>query len=226
MRGDAVKRRHKVVIVDDHPIVREGFARLLSGEEDLLVVGTAEDAAGALELVEAEKPDLILLDLALKGSNGLELIKDLRVRNPDTAILVVTLHDESIFAERALKAGARGFITKAEATETVLDAIREVLNGEIYTNRRIRTQIMETIASRRRSLSADGVHALSDRELEVFQEIGEGSGTREIAAKLGLSVKTIETYRAHIKTKLGIRDAAELSKWAVEWNIRNRGSAF
>ena len=226
MRGDAVKRRRKVVIVDDHPIVREGFVRLLSGEEDLLVVGTAEDAAGALELVDAEKPDLILLDLALKGSNGLELIKDLRVRNPDTAILVVTLHDESIFAERALKAGARGFITKAEATETVLDAIREVLNGEIYTSRRIRTQIMETIASRRRSLSADGVQALSDRELEVFQEIGEGSGTREIAAKLGLSVKTIETYRAHIKTKLGIRDAAELSKWAVEWNIRNRGSAF
>ena len=211
--------KKRIVIIDDHPIVRQGFAQLINQEDDLTVIGEAEDAAGAMDLVEREHPDLALVDLSLKNSNGIELIKNLSRLYSSLLMLVISLHDESVYAERALRAGARGFIMKAEATESVMTAIRQVLRGEIYLSDTMRNHMLKNMAAGSRS-GEDPTQLLSDREFEVFQSIAKGESTREIAARLYLSVKTIETYKSHLKQKLDLRNSTELMQYAVEWNLR------
>lgn len=212
--------KKRIVIVDDHPIIRQGFAQLINQEEDLAVIGEAEDAPGAVELIEETKPDLALVDLSLKNSNGIELIKDLGKIQPELKVLVISLHDESVYAERALRAGARGFIMKAEATESVMTAIRMVLRGEIYLSEKMRNHLLSSMTGGGSSRALSPTELLSDRELEVFQAIGRGASTREIAESLCLSVKTIETYKSHLKQKLDLKNSTELMQVAVEWHLK------
>jgi DNA-binding NarL/FixJ family response regulator len=211
--------KKRILIVDDHPIVRQGFTLLLNQEPDLIVCGEAEEPRQALELAAAVDPELVLVDISLKESNGIELIKDLRARFPSLPILVVSLHDENVYAERTLRAGAKGFVMKAEPTEVLLQAIRTVLSGELYLSKRMRTKMLDRMFSSARSGDVSPVDALSDRELEVFQLIGEGLGTRTIADRLSLSVKTVETHKSRIKTKLHLRDGTELIQYAVKWAL-------
>ncbi|HAK46654.1 MAG TPA: DNA-binding response regulator [Spirochaeta sp.] len=209
----------KIVIVDDHPIVREGFRKLIDSEEDFNVVGTAETAVEAVELIKSEKPDLAMVDLSLKESSGIELIKDLQVICPDVRVLVVSLHDEEIYAERVLRAGAKGFIMKAEAVDDIITAVRKVAGGEIYLSSKMQSRMLEIMTSGRNAANLNPIDILSDRELEVFQMIGNGVKTRIIAEQLKLSVKTIETYKSHLKIKLQLKDSVELIQRAVEWQM-------
>ena len=211
----------KVVIIDDHPIVRQGFVLLINQEEDLEVVGEAEDCNGAMSVIREKKPDLALVDLSLRNSNGLELIKDLKVIHPELLVLVVSLHDEDVYAERALRAGAKGFIMKAEAIDSVMVAIREVLGGGVYLSDSMHNKILNNLSGASPSNRTNIMEILSDREFEVFQLIGNGLNTRNIAEKLNLSVKTIETYKSHLKNKLRLQDATEMIQFAVEWVVRN-----
>jgi DNA-binding NarL/FixJ family response regulator len=216
-----VKKR--IVIVDDHPIVRQGFVQLINQQPDLTVIGEAEDAPEALGLILETTPDISLVDLSLKNSSGLELIKDLCRRIPDMPILVVSLHDEDVYAERVLRAGAKGFIMKAEATENVMTAIRQVLGGGIYLSQRMRTKLLEKLTTGvSYQDSGTPVEQLSDREFEVFQLIGKGMKTSAIADTLNLSIKTIETYRSHLKIKLNLKDSTALMQTAVEWTLKNK----
>jgi len=202
-RKDGTHETRTVLIVDDHPIVRQGLAQLIEQERDLHVCGQAEDAHEAMQAIRTLKP--------------MELIKDLKVRHADLPILTLSMHDESVYAERSLRAGARGYIMKQEATEKVITAIRRVLAGEVYVSDTVATRMVSRLAAGAGAASASPLESLSDRELEVFRLIGEGNGTRQVAEKLHLSVKTIETYRAHIKEKLGFKDANELFRAAIEW---------
>lgn len=208
--------RRRILIVDDHPLVRERLAEIINREPDLVVCGEAEDRHEALEAIAARSPDLVLVDLTLKSSDGLELIKDIRSRQPKMLMLVVSMHDESLYAERTIRAGARGYITKQEATRNILVAIRRVLAGHIYLNERISTQIISRLATPR-AASDSPAELLADRELQVFELTGRGLNTRQIAARLHIGVKTVETYRARIRVKLGILDAAELLQQAIAW---------
>lgn len=209
-----------IVIVDDHPIVREGFAKLINHEADLNVAGTAETAMEAMEMIQKENPDVVMLDLSLKESSGIELIKDLQVICPEVRILVVSLHDEEIYAERVLRAGAKGFIMKAEAVDDIITAVKKVASGEIYLSSKMQSKMIETMTSGRKKNNMNPIDILSDRELEVFQMIGEGLKTKNIAEKLKLSIKTIETYKSHLKLKLQIKDGIELIQRAVEWEMK------
>ncbi len=215
--------KKRIVIVDDHPIVRQGFVQLINQQPDLTVIGEAEDAPEALGLILETTPDISLVDLSLKNSSGLELIKDLCRRIPDMPILVVSLHDEDVYAERVLRAGAKGFIMKAEATENVMTAIRQVLGGGIYLSQRMRTKLLEKLTTGvSYQDSGTPVEQLSDREFEVFQLIGKGMKTSAIADTLNLSIKTIETYRSHLKIKLNLKDSTALMQTAVEWTLKNK----
>lgn len=215
--------KKRIIIIDDHPIVRKGFAQLINRETDLQVVGEAEDQSSAQPIVEDEKPDLALVDLSLKDSDGLELIKNFTVLFPELKTLVISLHDERVYAERALRAGARGYIMKSEATENVMTAIRQVLHGGIYLSGDMQARMLEQFTGKHRSEEQQTpVDVLSDREFEVFRLIGEGLSTRSIAERLNLSIKTIETYRSHLKNKLGLDSSTELIQRAVEWNLLQR----
>jgi len=208
----------RVVLVDDHPLVRERLAELINREADLEVAGEAEDRHQALELIEGTRPQLAIVDLSLKSSLGLELIKDLQVRHPDLPVLVVSMQDESVYAERCLRAGARGYITKQEASRRVMQAIRRVLEGGIHVSEAVAHQMLSRSVGRgARQDPASPVSRLADRELQVFELIGKGHSTRQIGDLLGLDIKTIETYRARIKDKLDIRDAPELLQRAIAW---------
>lgn len=209
---------HSVLIVEDHAIVREGLTRLIDDEADLDVVGTAVDHGSALELVTATRPDVAIVDLSLGSQSGLELIKAIGGVDPRVAILVLSMHDDAVFAERALRAGARGYVNKREATEVLVKAVRRVVAGEVWLSARARTLVLESVISRdwRRSLSRGGGR-LSDRELEVLNLLGAGIGTREIARRLVVSVKTVESHRAHLKEKLGLRTSNELVAYAARW---------
>ncbi|MDC7227052.1 MAG: response regulator transcription factor [Spirochaetales bacterium] len=209
-----------VVIVDDHPIVREGFKKLIDGEDDFNVVGTAETAADAVDIITSTKPDIAMVDLSLKESSGIELIKDLVVICPDVRILVVSLHDEDIYAERVLRAGAKGFIMKAEAVDDIITAVRKVAAGEIYLSPGMQSKMIEIMTSGRKNTNLNPINILSDRELEVFQLIGQGVKTKNIAEQLKLSVKTIETYKSHLKLKLQLKDGIELIQRAIEWEMK------
>ena len=206
-----------ILIVDDHPIVRQGLVLLINQEKDLEVCGQAEDAHEAMQAIRQLSPDMVIVDLSLKDTSGMELIKDLKIQHPDLPVLTLSMYDEAVYGERALRAGARGYVMKQEATGKVVTAIRRVLAGEVYVSDGMAAKMVSKFvggAARRASSPAD---ALSDRELEVFRMIGEGFGTREMADKLHLSIKTIETYRAHIKDKLGLEDANELLRTAIRW---------
>jgi DNA-binding NarL/FixJ family response regulator len=211
------RSKHSVLIVDDHPVVRQGLAQLINQEKDLEVRGYAEDAHQAMQTIKDIRPDMVIVDISLKDTSGMDLIKDMKIQYPNLPILILSMHDESLYAERALRAGAKGYIMKHEATERVITAIRRVLAGEIYVSDTMAAKMVSKLASGVAPQSASPVECLSDRELEVFRLIGEGHKTRNVADKLHLSVKTIETYRAHIKEKLGFKDGNELFRFAVEW---------
>lgn len=207
----------RILIVDDHPMMRTGLAQLIGNEPDLMVAAEADTAGQAIDLVAKLKFDLALLDISLPDKNGLELIKDLRSLRPELAILVVSMHDEMIYAERVLRAGGRGYIMKQEGGQKFLKAIRQVLAGQIYVSENMSSRIMEMFSGRQPEHSSSPVQKLSDREFEVFQLVGSGVGTRAIAEQLHLSVKTVEVHRANIKSKLGLKSATELMRFAVRW---------
>ncbi|MHC4617292.1 MAG: response regulator transcription factor [Planctomycetota bacterium] len=207
----------KILIVDDHPIVRQGLGELINQEEDLSVCGQAEDAPAALKIIKQLGPDLAVVDISLKETSGMELIKDIRSQHPNLPVLALSMHDESLFAERALRAGAKGYIMKAEATENVVTAIRKVLKGELYLSDKMQDKIVRKLVGEKPGPGASAIDSLSDRELEVFLFIGQGYGTRQIADRLYLSVKTIETYRAHLKDKLDLANSPELLQYAIQW---------
>jgi DNA-binding NarL/FixJ family response regulator len=207
----------KILIVDDHPILRKGLGMVIDQEQDLAVIGEAEDVQGALEMIDSLKPDLVIVDVALPGVDGIELIKTMKLKYRDLPALVVSMHDESLFAERALRAGARGYIMKQEAVEKVLVAIRKVLGGEIFVSDRTTTKMIETLISGDTKGMSTPLDLLSNREMTVFRLIGQGFKTSQIADNLHLSVKTIESYRSHIKEKLKIPTGTDLMKYAIQW---------
>ena len=209
--------KRRVLVVDDHPIVRQGLALMIDQEPDLEVCGEAEEAASALAAIAATRPDIVLLDISLPGPDGIEVLKSIRATDPTLPVLVLSMHDESVYAERALRAGANGYIMKQEATENVLVALRRILRRELYVSDRIASAMLRQIASG--AGRPDPMARLSDRELEVFRLIGEGHGTRRIAEELHLSVKTVESYQAHIKDKLGLHGSRDLVHRAIEWRL-------
>lgn len=210
------KIKLRVLLVDDHPLVRERLTEILNREPDLEVCGEAEDRHQAISQIERGSPDLAIVDLTLKNSDGLELIKDIHSRWPDLLALVVSMHDESLYAERVIRAGARGYITKQEATRNILQAVRTVIEGGIYLNQKMATQMIDRFTSSR-PLTVPSVQLLADRELQVFELTGRGLNTRQISQRLHIGVKTVETYRARIREKLKLKEPAELLKHAIAW---------
>jgi DNA-binding NarL/FixJ family response regulator len=206
-----------VLIVDDHPMMRQGLAQLIDNEPDLKVIAEADTGGQGLDIVVKEKLDLAVLDISLPDRNGLELIKDIRSVKPELPVLIISMHDEALYAERVLRAGARGYIMKQEGGHKLLQAIRQVLTGQIYVSEKMSARILETFSGRKSEQSASPVAKLSDREFEVFQLIGQGKGTKEIAQHLNLSVKTVEVHRAKIKEKLSLLTATDLVRYAVRW---------
>jgi DNA-binding NarL/FixJ family response regulator len=213
----------KIVIVDDHPIVREGLAELINTKPDLAVCGEADNAADALSVIEKTRPDVAIVDLALKDSDGLDLIKDVRVRFPKVSILVLSMRDETFYAERVLRAGAQGYITKEEATANVIEGIRKVLSGGVYMSQNMAAKMLGRLLPGRRDTGSTPVERLTDRELQVLELVGTGLTTTEAAGRLHLSVKTIESYRERIKEKLGLDSASDLLKFAIKWAHRKQG---
>jgi DNA-binding NarL/FixJ family response regulator len=216
----ARQKRARILLVDDHPLVRERLAEVINREADLIVSGEVEDRQEALDAILAKPPDLVIVDLTLKNSDGLELIKDIRVRWPRLRMLVVSMHDESLYAERVIRAGARGYITKQEATRNILLAIRRVLAGSVYLNEKIAERILLRLTEHADSVTATPAELLADRELQVFELTGRGLSTHEIASRLNISVKTVETYRARVKEKLKLKDASELLQLAISFARR------
>jgi DNA-binding NarL/FixJ family response regulator len=214
--------KRTVLVVDDHPLMRQGLALLINQQQDLHVCGEAEEAQAALLAIAQLRPDIMILDISLKGPDGIEILKNIRATDPDLPVLVLSMHDEAIYAERALRARANGYIMKQEATEKVLVAVRRILSGEIYVSDRIANRMLRHYITGASTLRNSSIADLSDRELEVFRLIGEGHGTRQIAEELHLSVKTVESYQAHIKEKLSLRSARELMQHAIQWNMNEK----
>lgn len=213
MRNSAIR----ILVVEDHPIVRERLAEVIHREPDLVVCGEAEDHHQAVDLVDTTHPDLAIIDLTLKQSHGLDLIKDLRVGHPALPVLVFSMHDEALHAEQAVRAGARGYISKQEATSRLIKAIRTVLDGQIYLGPKLTAHLASRLTDRPRSAVGCSVDLLTSRELLVFELLGQGLGTRQIGQRLHLHMSTVETYRARIKDKLGLRDANDLLQHAIRW---------
>ena len=207
----------KILIVDDHPLMRKGLALTLNAEPDLNVCSQVADAEEAMSALDEYDPDLAIVDISLPGMSGLELIKHMQALRPEMHSLVVSRHDEALYAERAIRAGARGYVMKLEADDMIVKAVRRVLNGGIYVSEEINERLLLGLAAGRQELAQSPLEVLSDRELEVFELTGRGLGTREIAERLHLSVKTVESYRARIKDKLNLKTAAELMQHAVQW---------
>jgi len=211
----ATKRR--LFLVEDHPVTREGFAQLINYQPDLEVCGQAGTAAKAITGIEELAPDLAIVDISLTESNGLELIKQLKSRCPSLPVLVLSTHDEALYAQRAVRAGARGYVMKQAPTREVMNAIRTVLGGDLYLSDPMRSRLVREHLDGSKGERVTEVEGLSDRELEIFDLIGHGDTTRRIATKLHVSVSTVETHRAHIKEKLSLHNAVELVRRAVEW---------
>jgi DNA-binding NarL/FixJ family response regulator len=205
----------RILIVDDHPMMRDGLRQLIAKEPDLEVCGEADDAPGALAQAEILKPDIALIDMTLRASNGLELIKDLQLRLPNTSVLVLSMHDETLYAERVLRAGGRGYIMKQEGGKKIIEGIRQVANGRTYVSEAISAKILDSFSGPTGGKSA--VETLTDREFEVFKLIGEGLSTKDMAQKIRVSVKTIEVHRVNIKEKLNTPTAPDLIRFAVRW---------
>ena len=211
------KPKTKVLLVDDHPVLRRGLSQLINQESDMTVCGEAEDAPKAFEAVGQLEPDVVVVDVSLKGSNGIELLKNLKARYPNLPVLVLSMHDESLYAERALRAGGLGYIMKDEAFEQVLVAIRQVLKGDIFLSEKMKSRMLHQVAFGKGKVVNSLIEKLTDRELEVFRLIGQGHGTRQIAEELHLSVRTVEAYREYIKEKLNLKNATELVQHAFHW---------
>jgi len=206
----------RVLVVDDHPIVRQGFAQLVSAEPDIVVCGQAADARGALEEL-ASAPDVIIVDVSLGASNGIDLTRDIKERLPRAAVLVVSMHDELLYAERALRAGASGYVMKHEATDAIVRAIRTVAAGGMFVSEPVSMRLMQIWVANGAPRDGSPLDALSDRELQVLELMGRGLGTREIAELLHISIKTVESYRARLKEKMNLRSGIELMRFAIRW---------
>ena len=211
-----------VLVVDDHPLMRQGLALLINQQHDMQVCGEAEEAQAALQAIARLRPDIMILDISLKGPDGIEILKNIRATDPALPVLVLSMHDEAIYAERALRARANGYIMKQEATEKVLVAVRRILSGEVYLSERMSNKMLQQYIGGAPNMIQSRIASLSDRELEVFRRIGEGRATREIAEELHLSIKTVETYQAHIKEKLALRSGRELIQHAIQWKINEK----
>jgi len=209
--------RARILIVDDHPLVRSGLKLLIDCEPDLAVCGEAANANEAMRLLESQNPDLLIVDLSLKESSGLELIKRIKARSPEAKMLVSSMFEEALYAERVLSAGALGFVHKQEGMERVIEAIRCVLSGRVWLSSAMSERMLRRMTVSQPATSQSPVHTLSDRELEVFEQIGRGRATKDIARQLHLSIKTVETHREKIKAKLGLKSAAELNRAAFQW---------
>ncbi len=216
-KSDFSRDEIKVFIVEDHPIFRSGLAQLIENESGMGVCGESEEHLDALNRIKKIKPDLVIVDLSLKDSSGMELIKDLKLYMPDVKILTISMHDENIYAERVLRSGAKGYIMKQEAPETIITAIRQVMNGRVYVSENIQLQMLNKFVDGKDSHQSSPLDLLSDRELEVFELIGNGFSTRQISDKLHISIKTVENHRAHIKDKLNISNSIELIRQATIW---------
>lgn len=227
-REDRLSRdKRKVLVVDDHPIVREGLADLINKEEDLVVCGCAEDIPQTLKAIRKAPPDVVTVDISLEGASGLELIKEIKTQFPNLPVLALSMHQEALYAERALRAGAQGYITKHEATKKVIVALREVLGGQLYLNDRMKEKLLYNLVGGRPSEGGlSPTKRLTDRELEVFSLLGQGQATRQIAERLCLSVKTVETYRSRIKEKLGLSSGTELLRCAFQWSNTQDGKQY
>ena len=207
----------RILIVDDHPMMREGVKQRINRESDMMVCAESASAAEALDAIPQQGPEMVVVDIAMAGKNGIELIKDLKVRHPRLPVIVLSVYDESLYAERALWAGARGYVMKQESADALVQAIRRVRTGQVFVSERLSAKILNRIAGRRSEETASPIDELSDRELEVFQLIGDGYGAREIAAKLHLSAKTIATHTEHIKRKLSLSNTRALTRFAIHW---------
>ena len=218
----SISTKSKIFIIDSHPIVRQGMSQLINKENDLKLCGEAGDIINALSSIKKLKPDIIVVDLSLGPASGLKIIEELCRQNPLLSVLILSMHDEALYAERCLRAGAKGYIMKEEPPEMLLDAIRVILNGEIYISSKLGPKLINKLLLKNSVVSSSTIDSLSNRELEVFQFVGQGIKTRDIADSLNLSIKTIETYIAHIKKKMGFKSSRELFLYAVQWSITNR----
>jgi DNA-binding NarL/FixJ family response regulator len=221
MVKSGIRTKQSIFIVDDHPIVREGLAMLINQERDLQVCGDAGDAQQALSKIAKNRPDAVIVDITLGRNSGLRLIEDLSQSYPDIPVLTLSMHDESIYAERCLMAGAKGYIMKQEPPEKMIAALRKVLGGDIYISENISAKLLQKMVSGKSAATLSPIELLSNRELEVFQLIGQGVKTRKIAEQLNLSIKTIETYIDHIKKKMNFEDSRRLLLYAVQWAMKD-----
>jgi DNA-binding NarL/FixJ family response regulator len=222
MKKAEKSNKAQILIVDDHPMTRSGLTHLINHQSDTVVCGEAENASEALDLLAESQPDLMLIDITLPGKSGLELIKDVKAMRPELPMLVLSMHDESLYADRVLRAGARGYITKHEGGEKLIGAIRHVLSGKIYVSESMSAHILEIFSGRQTGVDRASIQNLSDREFEVFEALGEGLSSHEIAKKLHLSAKTVDAHRANIKSKLKINTTAELISFAARWTTQNK----
>jgi DNA-binding NarL/FixJ family response regulator len=211
--------KRRVFLVDDHPVLRTGLGRLIDDQPDLAMCGEAESPVEAMRLLPAAKPDVAIVDLTLKGGDGLELCKQIRERFSTLPILVISMHDESLYAERALKAGARGYVMKQEPQETVMTALRTVARGDVYLSAKMSAKLLQSLSGARSDKDLPPLERLTDRELEIFRLIGEGQSVRNIAEKLFLSTKTVEAHKEHIKQKLNLKSSNELLQYAIEARV-------
>lgn len=214
--------KKEVLVVDDHPVFRAGLIGLVQSEPDLTVCGEAEDARHAVEAIDRLNPDIVLLDMGLPDKSGLELLKDVRAMHPALPVLVISMHDETLYAERVLRAGGRGYIMKQAGPDKIIEAIRKVLGGNVYISERTSALILDNMSGKHTTDNASATSRLTDREFEILRLIGEGKEAHEIADHLHLSTKTVDTHRAHIREKLGLKNATELIHYAVRW-IGNQG---
>jgi DNA-binding NarL/FixJ family response regulator len=214
--------KYRVAVVDDHPLLRQGIGAIINADRRFQVCVEIEDAKRVIEQVGKAKPDVLILDITLKNANGIEVLKDVRVQFPQLPVLMLSMHDENLYAPRTLRAGARGYLNKSEAADKLLEALTKILKGEIYLSEKMAAQMLQQVATGRPA-SSSPLEILSDRELQVLQLIGDGFGTRDIAGKLGVSIKTIETHRAHLKEKLKFNTSTELIRYAVQWATKESG---
>jgi DNA-binding NarL/FixJ family response regulator len=225
VNGESQRAKIQVLVVDDHPLIRSGLAQLINREPDMMVCGEAEEAQAALRAIGELKPDIVILDISLGGPDGLDVLKTIRATDRKLPILVLSMHDESIYAERALRRGANGYIMKQEATERVLTALHRILAGDVYVSDKVaHKMVIQYVASGSGTspVQRSPLDGLSDRELEVLRFIGQGCGTREIAEQLHVSVKTVETYQSNLKDKLALKNSRELVKYAIEHAIQDQ----
>lgn len=220
------RQKHKIFIVDDHPIVRQGLSQLINQENDFSVCGEASDIPSALQAIQAHTPDVVIVDISLGQSSGIRLIEDILFMDPSYRILVLSMHDESLYAERCFKAGARGYIMKQEPPEEVILAIKKILDGELYLSDQLSNKLLHKFVAKQVDISSSPLESLSNRELEVFQLIGQGLRTRKIAEQLNLSVKTVETYIDHIKKKMNFDNSHMLILHAVQWFMSEQSQVF